>query len=120
MYGNCKYCGNKRIVKGDPDMTQEELDYLATEECDCNKATLERKRENEAKVAEVNIENLFGESAPAAAELLKKSIYAIQHGSLKKVGIQIDAKVKAEIGLSAKDTVVVKRTYTNAEVLDTE
>ena len=38
LTGTCKYCGNQRFVRADPDEPQEKIDEYASAECDCPEA----------------------------------------------------------------------------------
>ena len=42
MTGTCKYCGQVRMVRYAEGKTQEDLDRIATSECDCDGAQRER------------------------------------------------------------------------------
>ena len=60
--GVCKYCGQMRIVQvsEDKEYTQEDLDRIAESECDCDIASMMRKR-NEAYG---NLEGMLDERFP--------------------------------------------------------
>lgn len=119
MTGECKYCGKMRIVAADIDSTVEELNELASEDCDCNGASLARKLHTEAEVARVNIDNLF-ENEPETAAILKEAIEPIQNGKIRKITIAINSKTKASLNKTNKDSLIVNRTTTLKEDLDTE
>lgn len=63
-YGTCKYCGNPRFVmKAPTDATQSEIDAIATDECDCEKAEFER-----------TVRELRGKASSSIAKIVQKNI----------------------------------------------
>lgn len=120
MKGTCRFCGQMRIVSADVDMTIDELNELASEECDCEGARLFKKRRTEAEVARENVDNLFADHHPCAAAVLKECIELVQDGRLKEVNLKITPKVKAQLKKTNKDSIQVNKTVTTKEELDTE
>lgn len=60
LMGACKFCGQQRLVQAgdDKDYTQQELDAIATRECDCDAAVSARAREDVAQTIRDWIEEL--------------------------------------------------------------
>lgn len=49
--GTCKFCGQSRIIKTVGEVTQQEADEIATDECDCEEAKKHHNRECKIKKA---------------------------------------------------------------------
>lgn len=60
LTGVCRYCGQRRLVRvgEDKDYTQQQLDAIATRECDCDAAARARVREDSAQTIRDHIEDL--------------------------------------------------------------
>lgn len=60
LTGVCRYCGQRRLVRvgEDKDYTQQQLDAIATRECDCDTAVRARIREDSAQTIRDHIEDL--------------------------------------------------------------
>ena len=60
LTGVCRYCGQRRLVRvgEDKDYTQQQLDAIATRECDCDTAARARIREDSAQTIRDHIEDL--------------------------------------------------------------
>ena len=60
LMGVCKFCGQRRLIQAgdDKDYTQEQLDAIATRECDCDAAVSARAREDAAQTIRDWIEDL--------------------------------------------------------------
>ena len=117
--GFCKFCKQPRLV--DTETNDEEIiNDLATEQCDCPGALRKRKMDEERSRACEIIENLFEESNPEAAELLKSAIEPIQKEKIKNISIQVCSKIKASITKTTKDSLRVTRTFTKKDEMETE
>lgn len=108
------------MIRAEVDAIDEEKNEIATNECDCAGAKKYRRLQTESDIARENIDSLFAEKNPEAAALLKEAITPIQNGKIKSLSIQVTPKIKASIKKSTKDSLVVNRTYTQKEELDTE
>ena len=120
MKGTCRYCGQMRIVNADIDSTEEELNELAVDDCDCEGAKIFRKRRNDADIAKATIDSLFGETHPCTAAVLKECIPLVQDGRIKEINIKVTSRVKAQLKKSKTDSTLVNKTVTTKEELDTE
>ena len=117
--GYCKYCHESRMVETDID-DQELVNAMATEECTCAGASHARKLFNEKNTAEAIIDNYFGGKYPEAAELLKMAIEPVQTEAIKSITIQVCPKIKANLSKTTKDSIKVKRTFTQTDEEATE
>lgn len=126
--GTCIYCGQSMIFEG-VHATQEELDAMATQQCNCTEAMVARKKKQDAEDAErerlrriegalYNAENLFDE-LPEARELVKRAIPALVDFKLKKVTIS-DGEVTASVWRDANGKVTVEKRRTIIDQADSE
>ncbi len=78
MTGTCKYCGQVRMVRYAEGKTQEDLDRIATSECDCDGAQRERNalyEESKARTAigKVIIGKVIQPRFPQAAAIMTEA-----------------------------------------------
>lgn len=97
-YGQCRYCGETRIVENaDPDVEQDDIDMIATEECSCPKAKAKRNEANQKRQAEYYIEELtkqlLQEDRPEDAEDLKAAMKAGANAVWRECAGRIVVKV---------------------------
>ncbi len=116
--GYCIYCGQTRMLKVEEDLSEENLNELATEECDCISAALARKRAKTQAEAEDNVEKLFRGDLPEVADLLSASISLIVNRQISKVTIDTGKKIKAQAVRLSNGTVKVERSETNKTVME--
>ena len=100
MIGYCRFCGQSRMVDGDPGMTEEELNQLATSICECQGATHEAWKKSVLEEFGQNLEVLFGKR-PGLKKLLAAAGEMIMDGKLKKLTVT-EAEGKT-IALAIKD-----------------
>jgi transcriptional regulator with XRE-family HTH domain len=126
--GTCLYCGQSMIFEG-VHATQEELDAMATQQCNCEEAKIARKKKQDEEDKErerlrrieaaiCNAENLF-EEMPEARDLVKKAIPALVDFALKKVTIS-DGEVTASVWRDANGKVTVEKRRTIIDQADSE
>ncbi len=100
-YGQCRYCGESRIVEGaDPDVEQDDIDMMATEECSCAKAKEKRNEADQMQQAEWYIEELtkqlLQEDRPEDAENLKAAMKAGANAAWRQSADRIVVKVRGK------------------------
>ena len=120
--GVCKFCGQIRTVNvsEDKDYTQEDLDRIAENECDCEIASMMRKRTE----AYGNLEGMLDERFPDdATDEKEKHIKNLLLAAGKEMSqMYIDAinlasgKEKYSLSLTQKLTYKLKITNTETEV----
>ena len=126
--GTCLYCGQSMIFEG-VHATQEELNMMATQQCNCEEAKIARKKKQDEEDKErerlrrieaaiCNAENLF-EEMPEARDLVKKAIPALVDFALKKVTIS-DGEVTASVWRDANGKVTVEKRRTIIDQADSE
>lgn len=126
--GTCLYCGQSMLFEG-VHATQEELNVMATQQCNCEEAKIARKKKQDAEDKErerlrridaafANADNLF-EEMPEARDLVKKAIPALVDFALKKVTIS-DGEVTASVWRDANGKVTVEKRRTIIDQADSE
>lgn len=116
--GACKFCGQTAIKRALMKWTDEEVDELVTETCECTEAEFYTARKRRKERAHNRIIFLFGEgnkfeTVPERAEQLMHEIVEVI-GDLEIQGatIKIGNGTKAEISMTTKDKIKVTRTKT--------
>lgn len=110
--GVCKYCGSLRIVNGAADMTQTELDAMATEDCDCEQAKFERNKEQKKNIAIANLKLLIGDKCPKATIGLTGMIPFIQDYVFTEVTVKLNEVSKVQMKMNDKGSIIITKTDT--------
>ena len=110
--GVCKYCGSIRIVNGAADMTQTELDAIASEECDCEQAKYERNKEQQKNIAIANLKLLIGDKCPKATVGLTGMIPFIQDYVFTEVTVKLNEISKVQMKMNDKGSIIITKTDT--------
>ena len=100
MIGYCRFCGQSRMVDGDPTMSEEELNQLATSICECSGATHEAWKNSTMEVYDQDLEVLFGKR-PEIKKLMHYAGEQILDG--KMISLSIKQSGEKSIGLRLKD-----------------
>lgn len=120
--GFCKYCGNSRILKLSEEelaiYTQTERDTIASEQCDCEGACHQRKKEADRDTASAYIDNVVDKEALAAA--LKNFIEVLQDYKAQSISVKVDDKTKISLSVGQDGALSVQRVDTMKTVYDTE
>lgn len=95
------------MVETKQDISQEGMDELATQECDCMMARDARRKEKQKMCCIKNIEEILGERYPDIAEIFKGCIDAVQKRTVKKITIQTNGNENAKI-YDTKDGIKVE------------
>ena len=110
--GVCKYCGSLRIVNAAADMTQTELDAMATEDCDCEQAKHERDKEQQKNIAIANLKLLIGDKCPKATIGLTGMIPFIQDYVFTEVTVKLNEVSKVQMKMNDKGSIIITKTDT--------
>lgn len=101
MIGRCRFCGQSRIVAAAPDdATQDLLDQIATDECDCDGATQEQSIRYLVDRAEWSINRIVAKRTSAAAAILRAGAEAVARRQIKKISVNVDGAMTASLYLS--------------------
>ena len=108
--GTCKYCKNNVFIKAAPDSTQEELDVIATNTCDCKDGKDARDVETSVRVIANKIKEKYKFMPEDARTALTACLKPVAYGMLDRVSVKVDENVTIKIyrstaGLNLKRTV---------------
>lgn len=110
--GTCRFCGQRRLVRYAGGLTQEELDKIATDECNCDGAIKERNIRYEASKARTAVEKVIMPRYPEAGVILKEAVDPTAHGLFHAVTIGLGDGAKATMTVNRKGTISVKLSET--------
>lgn len=101
-YGECRFCGKSQIVEGaDPDVEQDDIDMMATEECSCPEAKAKRNKKGQMEQAREYINQLTEQllqkdGRPGAAEDIESamwaSVMAVRNQSADWIKVRVSGK----------------------------
>lgn len=116
MTGTCKYCGQVRetFVPEEIEETQENLDRLATEQCDCEKAEKEREKRQTAEKGKSTLKKILSRW-PEAAEEAEVLVNMISSGTLEAVTLKVSMGTTVKVSINSKGNIVVNKTTTIQE-----
>lgn len=104
--GTCRFCGQMRVVwaKDPGEYSQEDLDRIASSECDCPGAEREAKRDALISDGKEAIRlTLLDRHRGHAGEVMLAGLKALASGRLKKISVQIDSETTATMFLAKVD-----------------
>ncbi len=110
--GTCRFCGQRRLVRYAGGLTQEELDKIATDECNCDGAIKERNIRYEASKARTAVEKVIMPRYPEAGVILKEAVDSTAHGLFHAVTIGLGDGAKATMTVNRKGAISVKLSET--------
>lgn len=85
-YGTCKFCGNPRFVSKAPtDASQDEIDAIATDECDCDRARQERTVRELIGKTSTSIARIVTKHSEETASLFEMGTEAVARGRIDKI-----------------------------------
>lgn len=110
MTGTCKYCGQVRetFVPEEIEETQENLDRLATEQCDCEKAEKAREKRQAVEKSKTTLEKMLSKW-PEAAEEAKTLVNLVSKGTLEMVTLKVTARTTVKISENREGNIVVNK-----------
>lgn len=122
--GSCKFCKQAAMRKVLSEWSQEEIDELATETCECIDARIYAHKKSQKERAHSRIDLLFGAEnkavtvPDAAVDLLHKAVYPICEGFITAITVDIGNGVKGKINITSKGIVKVARTKTDTSTYE--
>jgi hypothetical protein len=122
--GTCKFCGQVATRKALEEWSQEEIDELATETCECIDARIYAHKKGQKERAHARIDLLFGKDnktvtvPDAAVDLLHKAVYPVCEGFVASISVDVGNGVKAKINVTPKGIVKVARTKTDTSTYE--
>lgn len=85
--GTCKHCGQSRLIQTVGEITQERADEIASKECDCPGAKVERNRQSKIKKANEWAQQRF-ENTPEVISLFEEAFRSVTNHEAEKVTIK--------------------------------
>lgn len=122
--GSCKFCGQVATRKALEEWSQEEIDELITETCECVDARIYVHKKGQQERANTRIDLLFGKDnksvmvPDAAVILLHKAVNPVCEGFIQSITVDIGNGVKGKISLTSKGIVKVVRTKTDTSTYE--
>lgn len=112
--GFCNFCSQGRLVAvpDDQEFPQDELNRIATEECECEKAKRHREREDKIERAEYYINNLVPDREGEAKPLLLAAVPLLIDRVIKKMSVNLDGRVTYTIYRGKEDAITAQRQET--------
>lgn len=105
--GVCKYCGQIRMVKSEALTPQDDVDALASKECDCFDAKAQRNQDRKYEKARCNIDIIF-KNDPETAEILNMAARKIADDKIDGIAVKC-GRMTAKISGTAKGTIKVTK-----------
>lgn len=115
--GTCKFCKNNVFIKAAPDSTQEELDEIASQACDCRDGKDARELETSVRVLTNKIGERYKYMPDAARDALIACLKPVAYGQLDKVSVKVDDATTIKIYRSTKG-LNLKRTVKEDDIMD--
>lgn len=112
LTGMCRFCQQDRFVVGAGKCkNQEEINEIATFECNCEEGQSWRDRQTSAKQAKDKLAEMFiSETESHAAEMyLRPAIEDIAENRISSISITLTEKVSASVSINGKGQIIVKR-----------
>lgn len=116
--GCCIYCGQitAGITAGEG-LTEDEVNKLATLQCNCDEAQALQKVEQKKTYAEANIKQLFENDGAGLKHILLEACSCLAAQNIKKISITTSEGVRAT--LTAKEnSIKCERTVTDKKSLE--
>ena len=96
LTGTCKYCGNQRFVRVDPDEPQEKIDEYASAECDCPEAYQAATAKDKSNAVAAAFRKRY-KMPDYVYEMVDRACYSVAIGAVRKVAVSTeDAKFVIE------------------------
>lgn len=124
--GQCRFCGQNKIVEVPDFMNEDEINEEATKGCRCIDAKMyreQKEREELVKQAKISAKGttfeLFHEEFPEIEEMFNSAIDPLVDRKFKKLTITTGGKTKATISFT-KGNIKVEREDKSVSALETE
>lgn len=114
MTGACRFCGQIAQVDAPPIWPEDMVNELATELCECNKATTYANMKKRREKAHEKIVLLFGEKASSpvndnAEKLLHMAVDTAIDYDIESMTIDIGDGTKGKISCTTKGSIKIER-----------
>lgn len=112
LTGMCRFCQQDRFVVGAGKCkNQEEINEIATFECNCEEGQSWRERQTSAQQAKDKLAEMFISEMErnAAEKYLRPAIEDIAENRISSISITLTEKVSASVSMNGKGQIIVKR-----------
>ena len=121
--GSCRFCGQAAARKALPEWTQEEINELATEFCDCFTAEDYTRKKNRTERAYERIDMLFVEDETVPVDesvvtLLREAVSPMCEDFIQSISIDTGKGIKGKLSLTAKGKIKVSRIITDTSAYE--
>lgn len=106
--GACPFCGQTYQMETSGMCTDEQLNRMAVEKCDCCDAMKFKKKDRKKKNAYQDIENLFGEFGEVR-DIFGQVVNLIVEDQITSVTIKINGNVTGKISCTSKGNIKVEK-----------
>ena len=106
--GTCAYCGQTRIIEtiGDVDLTQTELDAMATERCVCPPAQEEKRKKARKKKINDFVTKKF--NSPKLQEEIFSIIASVEDDTFEEVTLTLYPNLNVRIWKDSYSNLLIK------------
>ena len=106
--GRCAYCGQTRIIEtiGDVDLTQTELDAMATERCVCPPAQEEKRKKARKKKINDFVTKKF--NSPKLQEEIFSIIASVEDDTFEEVTLTLYPNLNVRIWKDSYSNLLIK------------
>lgn len=108
--GFCKYCNQAVLIQAPENATQEELNDIASKECNCKEAEYQRKREMQLGAARQYLKNLFFDTNPLAYKGFMETVIAIFSRKIASASFKV-GKYTYKIDMDSDQCIRIKKTF---------
>ena len=108
--GFCKYCKQAVMIKALEDATQEELNDIASKECNCKEAEHQRAKDMQFSACKEYVTNLFSDTNPLACIAIIETALAVLNRKIASASFKI-GKYTYKIDMDAKQCIRIKKTF---------
>ena len=121
-YGHCIYCGQGILVEayeGDivsASSKEEYLNLLATEECECYRATKEKRIKTQVERGKEVVKQYFAEDFPEVSDLMCAAVEMLSREKMKKITIDTGKNIKGILEVNTNNNIKVQRKLTKNNV----
>lgn len=119
--GECRFCGQSKMLHTAMKWNQEDCNEAATEMCTCAKADAYSKRKRRKEKIYSSIEENFGESSntplPAVKEIMEAAAQPIIEYKIDSVTVKVN-NAKFTMSMTSKGAVKIGRTITRSDSVE--
>lgn len=87
IMGNCKFCGQSKLIQTIGEISKEKADEMVTLECECKEAKIYQNREGKIKKAQEWAQYRF-ENTPKITKLFNEIFEYVTNNEVEKVSVK--------------------------------